>query len=231
MITVSLNFEANSLDSDAIIEIGRRVVTFTPAYSIFSWTSEDESMEFVDWAVLNDMISSQKPVKPFSIHNEHFDQSFGLSSNRQWTYELSWTQSEFRDSDRLAVESVVSHPNFHFAFASSEDSISLTTDSNRKSPGRTTPFPGMWLVAGWKNWYGSWSLQHLERNRLKDLPYLFEVRELPDEGLYIALSGAHDDPTLPAIQSRFWVDTGLEALESHYFSHTRRGVKSNAHAH
>lgn len=229
MVSVRLNFEANSLEPDSIIELGKRVVPFTPTYSIFSWTNDDATLEFINWTVLYDNISRQKPVKPFSIHDEHFAQSFGLYST-QWTYELSWTKSEFHETDRMAVESFVSHPNFHFAFACNEDSTSLTSPTdNRKSPGRTTPFPGMWLVAGWKNWYGSWALKHLDRNRLKNLPYLFDVRELPDEGLYIALSGAHDDPTLPAIQSKFWIDSGLEALENHFFSDTRprRGAISS----
>lgn len=70
----------------------------------------------------------------------------------------------------------------------------------------------MWLAAAWQNWYGPWVWTQFSRERFANFSPAHEIRELPGQALYVALTESPVDPGLAEIQERYWIDTGMLEL-------------------
>lgn len=60
-----------------------------------------------------------------------------------------------------------------------------------RNPGRRSLFPGMWLQAAWRMWFGGEAFRYLPKARLLDFAEAVEVRELENGVVFIQL---FDDP-------------------------------------
>lgn len=212
MITVTMGFEPGSLTSDFVVTVARAAVRFSPQ----RFRLERNTMPFRGWDEFSKRL--QEAGELSRLHLSDGNSDFGVYFNRSWQlYGLVWTQSDFTASDQSLLDSMASQATFRSGFCGDESTLVLVQsphDEEHLNPARQCGFPGMWLVAGWKNWYGQWAFSHLNRERLADFSPTFEKKDLPGGGLYVALTEDPCDPDLPLIQAKYWKETGLETLEA-----------------
>ncbi|MGN6187072.1 MAG: hypothetical protein ACTHQM_25835 [Thermoanaerobaculia bacterium] len=85
----------------------------------------------------------------------------------------------------------------------------------RSNPGRRSLYPGMWLVAAWRNWFGPGALRHVDSRALLSFEPVALRMQLNSATIFIQLYEdvlAASDPENRERQRKFRIAMGFDAL-------------------
>ena len=219
MITTTLCFELRALKSSIAADFAQKIVRFQP--KIYDINGIEK--EFIDWEQFHkDARKEESSSFYLTAEDGCGDPSFSLAPLRGWQMQtLTWTQELDREEGMGTILKLIELDSFHSGFSALEEHLARSTKFGRNHkestefPGRQSLYPGMWLAAGWKNWFGPWARRILDFEKVVSFrpAYVTDPHIIPG-GIFVHLTNDPSEPALTDIQRRFWIETGLQDLEA-----------------